>query len=88
MANSDMGADMSCPDISWPDLTPLPINLWSLPNFEQAARRHPPLISRRVQLMQHLELMQSLLTTDGTTDVEADGGGDGRGGEGLIGEEL
>ncbi|HXH64599.1 MAG TPA: hypothetical protein VNH42_03700 [Mariprofundaceae bacterium] len=70
---------MASSDISWPDLTPPPINLWSLARgFEQAARRHPMLILRRRQLMQHLQQMQQLLVDgDGADD------GEGQGGEGI-----
>jgi hypothetical protein len=69
---------MESSDISWPDLTPPPINLWSLPySFEQAAHRHPSLFMRRLQLMQHLELMQGLLSTkeEGADSGEAHRGG-------------
>jgi|GEM_PF-6201266 len=69
---------MESSDISWPDLTPPPINLWPLArSFEQATHRHPPLFMRRLQLMQHLELMQSLLSTkeEGADGAEAHRGG-------------
>jgi hypothetical protein len=69
---------MANSDISWPGLSPLPINLWPLARgFERAARRHPTLILRRLQLMQHLHLMQRLLTTG----EEGADGGEGHGGE-------
>jgi len=69
---------MESSDISRTDLTPLPINLWPLAHsFEQTARRHPSLITSRRQLMQHLELMQGLLTS---TEEAADGAEGHRGG--------
>jgi hypothetical protein len=75
---------MESSDISWPDLTPLPVNLWPLAHgFGQAARRHPTLILRRLQLMQHLQLMQRLLVDGKGADDGEGQGGEGHGGEGI-----